>query len=103
MPRGEKEHLRLPEACVFHDGTAFYEWEPFAQIPFDDGNYVGYVFDYLGKTYMTGSYRNPIGTGLVTFMRYNGSNWEYVPGGIVLFDQREPNRKHTSMGGGLPP
>ncbi|MBK8498905.1 MAG: T9SS type A sorting domain-containing protein [Flavobacteriales bacterium] len=71
----------FPEACVFrYDGSAFYEWEPFAQIPFDDGNYVGYVFDYLGKTYMTGSYRNPLGSGQVTFMRYNGSSWEYVPG-----------------------
>lgn len=71
-----------PEACVFrYDGSAFYEWAPFAQVPAQDANYVGYLFDFLGKTYMTGSYRDPLGSGqLVTFMRYTGSNWENVPG-----------------------
>src|SRR5690606_31799806 len=32
-----------PESCVFrYDGEAFHIWEPFQQIPQDNGNYVGY-------------------------------------------------------------
>ena len=70
-----------PEQCVFrYDGSAFYEWEPFAQIPYRPGNYVGHVFDFRGKTYMSGSFRDPYSDGLVTFMRHNGTEWEYVPG-----------------------
>ncbi|MBL0127798.1 MAG: T9SS type A sorting domain-containing protein [Flavobacteriales bacterium] len=70
-----------PEASVFrYDGSAFHEWEPFQQIPFDAGNYVGYVFDFQGYTYMSGVYRNPLGPGDVGLMRFNGSAWENVPG-----------------------
>ncbi len=70
-----------PTSCVFrHDGSAFYPWVPFDQIPDDPGNYVGYVFDYQGFTYMTGSYRDPLGPGIATFMRFNGTTWEHVPG-----------------------
>jgi len=70
-----------PEACVFrYDGQAFHEWEPFEQIPEYNNNYVGYVFDLRGMTYMTGSYRDPLSNGFSSFMRFNGSAWEYVPG-----------------------
>ena len=71
-----------PEACVFrYDGSAFHIWEPFEQIPNDNGNYVGTIFDYQGYTYMTGSFRDPLGTpNYKSLMRYNGTNWEYVPG-----------------------
>lgn len=79
-----------PEASVFrYDGSAFYEWEPFEQIPYDESNYVGYVFDFLGKTYMTGLYQNPLGPGGATFMRYNGSSWENVPGWNTLSPIKE--------------
>jgi len=72
-----------PEACVYrYDGSAFHEWEPWGQIPPapDNGDYVGYVFEFQGMTYMTGGFQNPIGPGIRYFMRFNGSEWEYVPG-----------------------
>ena len=71
-----------PEACVFrYDGSAFHIWDPFEQVPSDNGNVVGTIFDYQGYTYMTGSYRDPLGTpNYKSLMRYNGTNWEYVPG-----------------------
>lgn len=70
-----------PQACVYrYDGSAFYEWEPWALIPFDSDNYVGYVFEFQGMTYMTGGFDNPNQPGIAYFMRYNGSNWEDVPG-----------------------
>ena len=70
-----------PEACVFrYDGTAFHEWEPWGLIPPAPNNYVAYVFDFQGYTYMNGGYSNPNGTGVKYFMRYNGTTWEDVPG-----------------------
>lgn len=70
-----------PESCVFrYDGNAFHTWEPFNQIPQDNGNYVGLIFDFQGMTYLTGSVRDPLGPGDVTFLRYNGTAWEHVPG-----------------------
>lgn len=70
-----------PESCVFrYDGSAFHIWEPFDQIPYESGNYVGFVFSYKGYTYMTGSYRDPLSNGYVNLMRWNGASWEYVPG-----------------------
>lgn len=70
-----------PESCVFrYDGEQFHIWEPFQQIPSYHGNYVGTVFDFQGKTYMTGSVSDPLGNGLVTFLRFNGTTWEHVPG-----------------------
>jgi len=74
-----------PLSCVFrYDGSAFHIWEPFNQIPADNDNYVGYVFNYQGMTYMTGSFRDPLGPGYVTFLRYNGTAWEHVPGWNTL-------------------
>lgn len=71
----------FPAACVYrYDGSAFYEWEPWALIPPDNDNYVGYVFQFQGMTYMTGGFENPNVPGLAYFMRYNGSAWEDVPG-----------------------
>jgi hypothetical protein len=78
----DDEFCGYPASCVFrYDGSAFHIWEPFNQIPPDVDNYVGYVFDYQGVTYLTGSVRDPIGPGLIaTFLRWNGSSWEHVPG-----------------------
>ncbi len=72
----------LPESCVFrYDGSAFHSWAPFDLIPPDNNNYVGMIFDYKGKTYLTGSVRDPLGPALMaTFLRWNGSSWEHVPG-----------------------
>lgn len=72
-----------PEACVYrYDGSAFHEWEPWALIPDapDNGDYVAYVFDFQGYTYMNGGFQNPNGPGIRYFMRYNGTAWEDVPG-----------------------
>lgn len=70
-----------PEACVYrYDGSAFHEWEPWSLIPGFSSNYVGYVFDFQGRTYMTGVFANPIGAGTRYFMRFNGTAWEEVPG-----------------------
>lgn len=70
-----------PESCVYrYDGTNFHEWPPFQQIPYDGGNYVGLIFEFQDNMYMTGSFRDPYSEGIVTFMRHNGSEWEYVPG-----------------------
>ncbi|HMN06186.1 MAG TPA: T9SS type A sorting domain-containing protein [Flavobacteriales bacterium] len=71
----------FPESCVFrYDGSAFHVWEPFAQIPYYTNNYVGTVFDFQGMTYLTGTVRDPLGPGFVTFLRWNGTAWEHVPG-----------------------
>jgi len=70
-----------PESCVFrYDGSAFHIWEPFEQIPAESDNYVGSIFEFQGLTYMTGSYQDPLSTGNSTFMRFDGTSWEYVPG-----------------------
>lgn len=77
----------FPESCVFrYDGSAFHVWEPFNLIPqgLNDA-YVGTVFDFQGKTYMTCSLPDPVdGTGFVSFLRWNGSDWEHVPGWNTL-------------------
>jgi len=74
-----------PESCVFrYDGSAFHIWEPFEQIPDGNDNYVGTVFDFQGKTYMSCSLPDPTGPGFVSFIRWNGSNWEHVPGWNTL-------------------
>jgi hypothetical protein len=72
-------------SCVFrYDGSAFHIWEPFNQIPDDEDNYVGTVFDFHGKTYMSCSVPDPTGPGFVSFIRWNGSSWEHVPGWNTL-------------------
>jgi hypothetical protein len=74
-----------PESCVFrYDGSAFHIWEPFQQMPDGNDNYVGTVFDFQGKTYMTCSLPDPTGPGFVSFIRWNGSSWEHVPGWNTL-------------------
>jgi len=45
-----------------------------------DGNYVGYVFEYLGTTYVSGSLWDPILEQPHSFMRWNGNALEDVPG-----------------------
>lgn len=72
-----------PQSNVFvYTGSGFEEWPPYQQIPIpaDNSDYVGAVFEYRGKTYMTGNFRDPYSTGTITFMRHNGASWEYVPG-----------------------
>jgi len=74
-----------PQSCIFrYDGSAFHIWEPFNEVPYYNNNYVGTVFDYQGYTYVTGLFRDPLGPGSVSFMRHNGSNWEYIPGWNTL-------------------
>jgi hypothetical protein len=74
-----------PPSCVFrYDGSAFHIWEPFNQIPDGNDNYVGTVFDFQGKTYMTCSLPDPTGPGFVSFIRWNGNSWEHVPGWNTL-------------------
>lgn len=71
-----------PESCVFeYDGTTFQKWAPFDLIPDPNDNYVGFVFHYKGKVYMTGLFGDPMDPDdVVTFLRWNGAAWEYVPG-----------------------
>lgn len=78
----DDEFCGLPASCVFrYDGSAFHVWEPFNLITPVHDNYVGYVFHYQGKTYLTGSVPDPVdGEGYVTFLRWNGTSWEHVPG-----------------------
>ncbi len=74
-----------PQSCVFrYDGSAFHIWEPFNQIPNGNDNYVGTVFDFHGKTYMSCSLPDPTGPGFVSFIRWNGTSWEHVPGWNTL-------------------
>jgi hypothetical protein len=74
-----------PQSCVFrYDGSAFHVWEPFNQIPDGNDNYVGTVFDFQGKTYMSCALRDPLGPGYVSFLRWNGTAWEHVPGWNTL-------------------
>lgn len=71
----------LPESSVFqYDGQSFQTWEPFEQIPEHHITYVGSVFDFKGYTYMTGYYKDPLTGNIISFMRWNGSTWEHVPG-----------------------
>lgn len=85
-----EEFCTLPQSCVFlYDGSAFHIWEPFNQIPQDNGNYVGLIFEYQGMTYLTGSVRDPLGPGDVTFLRHNGTAWEHVPGWNTLSPIKE--------------
>jgi hypothetical protein len=71
----------LTQSCVFRlDDSGFSEWPPFALIPDHPNNLVGYVFDFLGMTYMTGTFRDPYSNNLINFMRFNGTSWEHVPG-----------------------
>ncbi len=79
-----------PQSCVFrYDGSAFHVWEPFNQIPEGNENYVGTVFDFQGKTYMTCALRDPAGPGYVSFLRWNGTAWEHVPGWNTLSPIKE--------------
>jgi hypothetical protein len=84
------EFCGYPPSCVFrYDGSAFHIWEPFNQIPDDEDNYVGTVFDFHGKTYMSCSLPDPTGPGFVSFIRWNGSSWEHVPGWNTLSPIKE--------------
>lgn len=86
----DDEFCGFPRSCVFrYDGTAFHAWPPFDEIPDDVNNYVGTIFDYQGKTYMTGSFRDPLGPGWATLLRYTGSAWEHVPGWNTLSPIKE--------------
>ena len=72
-------------SCVFtYDGdtiTPFDLDDPLLQC---DGNYVGYVFEYLGTTYVTGLLWDPDLQQGHSFMRWTGSELEDVPGWSTL-------------------
>lgn len=79
------EFCGMAPANVFtYDGTAFHPWPPMELIPDNPTNYVGTIFDYKGYTYVTCSLRDPLGPGYVTFLRWNGTAWEHVPGWNTL-------------------
>lgn len=70
-----------PIASVYRwNGTTMTTWTPWLQLPEPTGNTVNYVFEYQGKVYVCGSMNNPFGPGGRTILRYNGTNWEDVPG-----------------------
>lgn len=73
---------QFPPTCVYSfDGSAFQRWTPFDQIPDNPLRHVSYIFDFLGETYMVGVFNDPLGQGVpASFLRYNGSSWEHVPG-----------------------
>lgn len=89
----------LPTSCAFtYDGETYAEWPPFQQIPYHQGNYAGYVFEFRGKTYMTGSFQNPLAPGTATFLRHNGTAWEYVPGwGNLLSPIKDYNIRNDTL------
>lgn len=71
----------LPPTCVFsYDGTAMERWLPYDQITEAPNQQVAYIFDFKGKTYMSGAFLDPTGPGFATFLRYDGTSWEQVPG-----------------------
>jgi len=70
-----------PQSCVFaYDGSGFHPFPPFDAFPYYHGNYVGYVFRYLGQLYMTGLLTDTAAGAFYGFLRYNGTGWEPVPG-----------------------
>ncbi len=91
VPRIPSQHLFMtgfptglcgyqPSSVFRYDGSAFYEWPPFHQLPVHANNYVGFVFEYRGMMYMSGMYRDPYSTGWCSLMRHDGTSWQYVPG-----------------------
>ncbi len=87
-----------PASCVFrYDGESFHQWPPFDQIPDDPNNSVGYVFDFRGMTYMTGAFEDPVAPGTATFLRFNGTNWEHVPGWNCLRSIKEISIRNDTL------
>ncbi|MFZ1694522.1 MAG: T9SS type A sorting domain-containing protein [Flavobacteriales bacterium] len=71
----------LPQSAVYRwNGASMTLWMPWSQIPNTSENVVNYVFEYRGKVYVCGSFNNPLGPGMRTFLRHNGTSWEEVPG-----------------------
>ncbi len=72
---------QFPPTCVYgYDGTSFHRWAPFDQIPVLPNRYVSFIFKYKDKTYMAGAFSDPTGPGVTSFLRWNGTAWEHVPG-----------------------
>jgi hypothetical protein len=72
---------QFPPTCVYsYDGSSFHRWAPFDLLPEVPLAHVSYIFDFRGKTYMIGAFPGPGGQGVASFIRYNGSDWELVPG-----------------------
>ncbi|MBX2979622.1 MAG: T9SS type A sorting domain-containing protein [Flavobacteriales bacterium] len=64
-----------------YDGATFSKWTPFDEIPFSQGyTYTGLVFTYQNKTYVTGAFVDPYTGAFTSMMRYNGVQWETIPG-----------------------
>ncbi len=95
----------LPESGVFaYDGTSFQPWAPYDLIPEYQGNLVGFVFHFKGKTYITGLFRDPLGPDFASFLRWNGTGWEYVPGWGTYYAPIKEILVHNDIlyvGGGL--
>ena len=70
------------EGNIFtYDGNDFTKWDPFDELQStSNGTYVGWVFEYQGMTYVTGGFRNPFDNSWTSMMRYNGLQWETIPG-----------------------
>lgn len=72
---------QFPPTCVYsYDGSTFVRWAPFDQFPEVPLTHVTYIFEFRGKTYMVGVFPGPGGQGVASFLRFNGSVWELVPG-----------------------
>lgn len=71
-----------PQSCVFeYDGSVFYPYEPFEDIPYYVNNYVGYVFKFQDQHYLTGLITvDTVNVEFYGLMRYTGTEWEPVPG-----------------------
>ncbi|MCB0765002.1 MAG: T9SS type A sorting domain-containing protein, partial [Flavobacteriales bacterium] len=68
------------EAAVFrYNGVDIQPWSPFGMLFIDVNDYVGYVFEFRGVTYMSGSFNDPLGSGYTTFLRWDGVSWGHVP------------------------
>ncbi|MEZ4789597.1 MAG: hypothetical protein R2811_06220 [Flavobacteriales bacterium] len=71
----------FPESCVFsYDGDALEPFAPFGDLPGVEGDYVGFVFRFQGRLYMTGLMESALTGNIHGFLRYTGSGWEPVPG-----------------------
>jgi hypothetical protein len=72
---------QFPPTCVYsYAGSSFHRWAPFDQIPDAPDRHVSYIFKYKDKTYMVGVFLDPTGPGVASFLRWNGTSWEHVPG-----------------------
>lgn len=71
----------LPSACVFENtGDGFHSFAPWNAWPSTYNDYLGFVFKYQDMYYMSGLVTDSTTQDWYTFLRFNGSTWEPVPG-----------------------